>query len=328
VTQNTASRLNRAQDTVTFLEQQIADVKPQLEKVDDQIRHYRITHKGSLPEELDTNLREMEQSRMLLGRISEMVSAASSRRRSMIQESVIGAHRDPSDDLSRALIDARSRYTGKHPELVRLEQEHKQAMARRKAEDRKALAAATTSPMAMESSREIAQMRATIGGLSKQIGTYEKRVAETMKHSDELTGLVRAHSGLKDKFTGLSTRLFEAELALGLEKQFKGSRFTLVDRAVPPSMASKPNKPELYAIAMVVSLLFSLGIAVLRESMDRSVHDPKSVRAAFGDLPVLACVPRIGRVSRNGHASPTLVASSHWGQSGVASLARPSPHKA
>ncbi|MEA2444964.1 MAG: tyrosine-protein kinase, partial [Thermoleophilales bacterium] len=69
---------------------------------------------------------------------------------------------------------------------------------------------------------------------------------------------------------------------------------TLADAAPLPKTPARP-KPTLYTmVAAVLALALGIGLAFLRERLDRRLRTQEDVEAAF-DKPVLARVPRRGR---------------------------------
>ena len=303
------ARMARAQDTVGFLTTELAKVEPPMLTAEKALRHFRLENKGALPEEVEANLREMDQSRLLLGRTQEVLSTMTARRRGLLADRHRTLRRDE-EEMGRQLLEARARYTQDHPELRRLKEEHAAAVARRKAKEKDVTAQVMSSPEVRDSEREIAELKATVGQLNKKAAMHAGRVSQAAKVSDELALLVHNYTQLRDRHTGLKTRLFEAQLALGLEERAKDARFAVASLARPPAEAARPNKPEMMLLALLGALLLSLSLAVVRESLDRSVRDPGEVRAAFSGVPVLACIPRMGRVRQLPAATLTALAKS------------------
>jgi uncharacterized protein involved in exopolysaccharide biosynthesis len=289
------TRVARSRDAVAYLSAELAKVEPPMLAAERDLRQFRLANKGWLPEEVETNLREMDQSRLLLGRSQEVLATLTARRRSHLVERQRTLRHDE-EELQKQLLEARSRYTPDHPEVRRLEAEHASAVSRRKRQEGEVTQQVLNSPEVRDSDREIADIKASIGQLQKKATLHADRVAKTAKISDQLALLLHNYTQLRDRHQTLKTRLFEAELALGLETRAKDARFAVAGLARPPAEPVRPNKPEMGMLALLASLLVSLSVAVVRESLDRSVRDPGEVRAAFGPVPVLACVPRMGRV--------------------------------
>jgi polysaccharide biosynthesis transport protein len=71
----------------------------------------------------------------------------------------------------------------------------------------------------------------------------------------------------------------------------------LVQAAEPPEKASSPQLKRNVAVGIFLGLLLAVGLALLREQLDRRVKDLDDVAGVF-DLPVLATIPESRAISR------------------------------
>jgi len=69
----------------------------------------------------------------------------------------------------------------------------------------------------------------------------------------------------------------------------------IITRATRPLFKSSPRTKLILAFGGAVGLLFGIGLAFLRHSMDSSVQSARQLRERLG-LPVLAQVPRFGKI--------------------------------
>ena len=72
----------------------------------------------------------------------------------------------------------------------------------------------------------------------------------------------------------------------------------VIEKAVEPIYPSKPKRRIIFMLSAVLGVFFGLGIALLREYMDNSVHTTDDV-ARFIDVPVLGSLPRLRGVKKN-----------------------------
>ena len=73
-----------------------------------------------------------------------------------------------------------------------------------------------------------------------------------------------------------------------------GATLSVADRAPEPSVPARP-KPTLYMlVAAILGLAIGLGVAFLRDRLDRRLRTSDDVEERF-DAPVLARIPRLGR---------------------------------
>ena len=111
------------------------------------------------------------------------------------------------------------------------------------------------------------------------------------------------------KYEDLSRKVMEANVALGLEKEQKGERFTLIDPARLPEKPFKPNRLAIGLIGLVLGIGTGVGFAALREFSDQSIHSPLDL-AKVSPLPLLVSVPTILTPHGSGEAAIQAVV---WG---------------
>ena len=69
-----------------------------------------------------------------------------------------------------------------------------------------------------------------------------------------------------------------------------------VTAAALPQSPESPNRGKLILLSLALALALGLGAAVVREYLDRSIRDARSLQEEF-DVPVLAEIPRLDRVA-------------------------------
>ncbi len=104
----------------------------------------------------------------------------------------------------------------------------------------------------------------------------------------------------KQLYDGLLQKLKEASITAGL----RSSNIRVVDPALVPTVASRPQKARNILLGFLVGLVGGIGLAIFREYLDNTVKSPDEVEALTG-LPSLAVVPSLpglgnskGRLSR------------------------------
>jgi capsular exopolysaccharide synthesis family protein len=104
----------------------------------------------------------------------------------------------------------------------------------------------------------------------------------------------------KKLYDGLLQKLKEASITAGL----RSSNIRVVDPALAPGTASRPQKARNILLGFLVGLVGGVGLVIFREYLDNTVKSPDEVEALTG-LPSLAVVPSLpglgkphGRLSR------------------------------
>ncbi|WP_225784951.1 polysaccharide biosynthesis tyrosine autokinase [Xenophilus sp. Marseille-Q4582] len=127
--------------------------------------------------------------------------------------------------------------------------------------------------------RQIGALRQEIEGLNQRVG----RMPTIQQDALRLERDVRVNSELYQS-------LQNNALQLRLVKEGKIGNVRLLDPAVQPRRAVKPQQPLVLAAALALGLLGGIGVAVLRARLQRGVHDPMEIEAHTG-LSVYATVP-------------------------------------
>ncbi|MBZ5502683.1 MAG: polysaccharide biosynthesis tyrosine autokinase [Acidobacteriia bacterium] len=92
----------------------------------------------------------------------------------------------------------------------------------------------------------------------------------------------------KQLYDGLLQKLKEASITAGL----RSSNIRIVDPALAPTVASRPQKARNILLGFLVGLVGGIGLAIFREYLDNTVKSPDEVEALTG-LPSLAVVPAL-----------------------------------
>jgi capsular polysaccharide biosynthesis protein len=77
-----------------------------------------------------------------------------------------------------------------------------------------------------------------------------------------------------------------------MERRQKGEQFKVIDPARLPEKPFSPNVPKILLIGLMAAIGAGIGLALLREQMDRSFHDAEDVEMTLG-IKVLANIPKI-----------------------------------
>lgn len=315
IDQNLKVRESQAMGTSDFLDSELLSMRQRLEQVEERIKEYRRTFMGELPEQLSTNLRILDRLQEDLNdrqqsirearvRLAEL-NSASSRPQQVV---VIGNEQQRSEDgtslaeLQAQLETLSSRYTGKHPDILRLKKLIAEMEAKQQSEaadnNRKGQPSvpANLPPelrrQILESRREIQVAEGEIENLRKQIAAYQKRVEDTPKREQELLSLRRDYQNIQASYESLLSRKLEADIAVNMERKQKGEQFRIVDPARVPEKPVEPNVKRLFFMVVAGGLALGGGIAFLLEYVDTSFRKPDEIESLY-ELPVLTSIPTI-----------------------------------
>jgi uncharacterized protein involved in exopolysaccharide biosynthesis len=211
------------------------------------------------------------------------------------------------DQMRAQLENLLSRYTERHPDVVRLKarilelERQAQAKAQRESDGDADSQAAPNQPVLLspqyrtqytEITQEMRRLEADVADTKRQIATYQARVENTPKREQELLSLRRDYQNIQTTYDSLLARKLEAEIAVNMERKQKGEQFRILDPAKQPQKPVKPDMRKLFIMIVGAGLAIGGGIIFLLEYLDNSFKRPEDIEADL-ELPVLCFVPQI-----------------------------------
>lgn len=198
--------------------------------------------------------------------------------------------------LSHELTSTKQKYSVTHPDVVRLESEVRATRAML-LDNREAEKLATTpdNPAYLQLQAQldsvdadIESLRKTHSDLEKSLADYQQRILHSPGVEKEYKMLMRDYENAWNQYRTLKGKQMDAQLALTLESERKGEKFTLIE---PPVKAEKPIKPNRIAI-LVIGLLLALGggfgVAILLEKIDDAIYDRRSIVMLLKTEPLIS----------------------------------------
>ncbi len=311
VAQNDAMRSGEAVKTTQFLKAQLEEARRQLDVQEGRLRAYTSAHNGELPQQVDMNLATLERLNTQLRLISEQQIRTLEQRQRLLesippagsQAARLSASDSPTADLlnqkKQDLSEMESRFTSKHPDVLRLKQEivaleatqekpaaatPEDAMAAGQARGRAAVLANLDAELEKQK-REEESLRAIIAGT-------EKRLESVPARQQDYALISRDHQAAQELYNSLLTRYGEAQVSESMETDRSGERFRVLEAAIPPSDPSAPNRVRLLMMGLILALVIAFVAILAVEQFDSSFHSVEEVRQ-FTMIPVLAAIPRI-----------------------------------
>ena len=205
--------------------------------------------------------------------------------------------------LQGELAVARTKYKPTHPEIQWLEQELQ--MARKEAAElrqqpesaREELLNADPAYQQAITDRNLTQLRIrslqqTESQLQRDIVRYQARIEASPMVEQQLASLNREYDLERENHKQLSARHQAAISQEQIARSRGGERFSVLYGAYLPDGPDSPNRLRILLMSIAAGLGLGIGLAFLREFLDRSVRDARVLQANF-DVPVLAEIPRI-----------------------------------
>jgi polysaccharide chain length determinant protein (PEP-CTERM system associated) len=319
IDQNLKVREAQAVGTSNFLDGELNGMKIRLIRFEENLKKYREKFMGELPEQLETNLRILDNIQAQI--IERQLGLRDEKNSLIVLETRISGLRNlnvPSggvqegtesplslDSMKEQLADLENRYTHQHPDVIRLKK--KIANLEKKYDQETLVKLGETPPDLSTPRREpidenmrqlenkrigIKRLEAIISDLSSQMIIYQKRVENTPKREQELMSLNRDYSNIRQTYNSLLNRKLESEIAVNMEKKQKGEQFRILDPAKLPERPVSPNMNKLLLLSLAAGLGIGAGLIFLLEYLDTSFATPKDIESHLG-CAVLAVVPEI-----------------------------------
>ncbi len=329
INENTQLREQEGLGTSNFIEDQLNTVRVELEKLEQQLKIFRETHMGGLPEQLDANLRTLDrlqeehnqkqetlrEARKMLVLLNEQIIQTENFQQFPSYSST-GSRVSENDpyvrlqNMKQELEDLKSRYTEFHPDVVKLKvminsfeekiidnKDNKDAKtaSSEKTENINIVHVERISSLNQQRNAtrfEIEKLESDIQNLTSQTAHYQKLLDETPKRELELISLSRDYQNMKENYASLLEKKLQANLAVNLETTKKSEQFRIIDHAGIPYKPSEPDMKKLFMLILFAGLGLGGGLVFVLEFFDSSVKNVKDLESEL-DVPVLSSIPRI-----------------------------------
>ena len=306
LTENLQVRQRQTSETSAFLEEEAQRVKSQLDDLEKKISAFKEIHINSLPEMIQVNIRSLDNYQSSVERIDEQARMLKEREGYLETQLASIPETENTEkqrlrQLELELVDLQTRFTEDYPDVKKMQREiaelNKRMAEKSLIPDNQKEVPDNAAYITLAS--QLSSTRAEIKSLSQQkvdlqskVDTYRQRIENTPKIEQEYNNLVLDRGNTQAKYEDLLRKTMEANVAMGLEKEQKGERFTLIDPARLPEKPFKPNRLAIILIGAVLGVGAGVGFAALREFSDQAIHNPEGL-ASVSALPVLVSIPDI-----------------------------------
>src|SRR5687768_13062199 len=322
IEQNLQVREQQAMGTKSFMTAEAARLRKELEEQEAVVNQYKAANRFELPDQLDGNLRTLEQLRRGSEASNQRLTALQERKgilqKQTVESDILGVDllggilsaptegggQNVQVQMRKKELDALlQRYSVKHPDVVRLKKEIESLEADKRDTAGVKPATATTSstgnPLKQVLQTQISDIDAEINALRTQrdqiraqIGTLQSRVDMTPIRAIELSKISRGYEITLRKYQDLLGKSLESELSENMEKKQKGEQFQILDPANFPLKPVRPNRPLILLIGLLAGLGGGFGLAFLWDNLDTSFKRSEDVNA-YVNVPLLATIPAL-----------------------------------
>jgi polysaccharide chain length determinant protein (PEP-CTERM system associated) len=322
IEQNLQDREQQVIGTKSFVNAEADRLRKDLEEQEAVVNQYKSSHLYEMPEQLNTNLRTLEQLQREQESIAQRMTALQERKgvlqKQAVESDILGL--DILGGLPGTLADGGTqnlqigmkkkelegllqRYSGKHPDVARLRKEiellERESLATTSASAKTPISQSSANPLKQVLESQIADiesevhaLRAQMERVRSQIGLIKERVDNTPLRAIELSKISRGYDITLRKFQDLLAKGLESEVSENLEKKQKGEQFEIIDPANIPLKPVRPNRLVIVMAGLVFGLGGGVGLALLLDTLDRSFKHADEIQA-FVNVPLLATLPAL-----------------------------------
>jgi protein tyrosine kinase modulator len=320
IDENLKVREAQAMGTTNFLDDELNNIRTQLEELEEALRVFREKFMGEFPEQLETNLRILDRlqeqliekqknlrnvKNILIAFERQMLELQNMQNDSSMFSTdglvEFGTEGSTSvDQLRDQLSVLKSRYTDKHPDVMRIKKmiaELEDQTDQELSESGEGVFSGNNhqklqTEQRNEITKEIKSLEADISKIQEQITIYQRRVENTPKREQELLSLKRDYANVKGTYDSLLKAKLEAAISVNMEKKQKGEQFRVIDPARLPKKIIKPDMNRLFVLTLAAGLAVGCGLVFLLEHFDTSFRRPEDIDSLLG-VPVIAILPSV-----------------------------------
>jgi polysaccharide biosynthesis transport protein len=200
------------------------------------------------------------------------------------------------------LNEALQRYGEKHPEVQRLRRQLDEMKAQMDAAPAPSItppAGPPDNPMYLQLQNQLADADSQLRGLNERataldanIAELQKRILQTPTVEAEYSSLQSQHQVALQRYQNFKDKEADAQVAETMEQQSKGETFSVIEPPQYPDVPERPNRRLLMAVGVFMTIMLAVAAMVAIDMLDPRIYEPKSLMAAFGEMP-LATVPYI-----------------------------------
>lgn len=299
--------------TQEFLDNQLTDLKRQLDAAEQQLTQFELQNRGFLPgpgsyeedlhnargllSQLQAERTQADELRTQLnGQLSQVTQGTNE------QDTALAQRIARIEELKRTIDDLLTRYTENHPDVIVT----KRLLEREEAELEKAGGVEALSQggglgqMTYDQLRlQIAQQSATVTALDQRIGQTQAEIAKLESLVAQIPEIVTRHTQLsreyaiiRDNYGALSQRSSAAQFAEEVDTKTQPVQFRVVEPPNVPATPSGPDRPLLQSGVLAGGIATGAAFCVLLGLIAGTINNTARL-AELSQRPVIGTVTRL-----------------------------------
>ncbi|WP_454279628.1 XrtA system polysaccharide chain length determinant [Sphingomonas sp. Marseille-Q8236] len=312
VESNLVGDRNNTNQSLAFLDKQLADRQKQLQIAEARRAQYQNQFLGGLPGTGSVADR-IGLARSQMAQVDSDLAAAQSSF-AAVQGQLAGTPRSVSDGggvavspararlatIQGQLADARARgYTENHPDVVALKNQLAAAQAAVRAEPAGAAAGGQPNPlymslqsMAAEKQAQLASLKIRKSQLQNDLDRLNASLSSDPEAAAQQGANDRDYQVLKDSYDQLLRQREQVALRGQAQNQTDAMRFSLIDPPTYPRAPTSPNRILLLSMVFAAGLGLGIGSAFALSKLRQTFTTPQSLQRTMG-MPVIGAIGEV-----------------------------------
>lgn len=301
-------RQSEAGETAEFFESEVRRLSDELSEKSAAIVAFKEANKNALPEELDYRLERQGQLQERLNLAARDRAALNEQRNRLmavgtatgVQPPALTPQQQQLQALQNELNSALSIYSESNPRVKMLRAQIQSLKASITPGEE---AGPADDPMQTMVDLQVAEIDSRIEFLDQDIARAEDELRElriaiekTPQNAIRLEALERDYERIQGQYDSAVQSLAQAKVGESIEYQGRGERITVIERAIPPSLPSSPNRKLVAGGGLLLGAALAAVFFVLMELLNRTIRRPVDLTRGLGIQP-LATIPYIERES-------------------------------
>jgi len=299
IQKNEQAKEQIAAQTTAVLQQRADQLKEQADLLGGKLNEFKRRHAGEMPESISFNLEQIYRLNGQLDEVNAKISVLEDRERN--PESPVGSFRpqgsagqnadDPWNRLSQLraqLMQLRTRYSEKHPDVIKTRKEIQQLEAQ--------LGGAGGQSGANAASARESELKKYIrqrDDLQRKIAEFTRRNQVAPLLGTEYSRLSTDYDNAMRQYNDARMKLSEKRVVKNLEEAQLGERVILIDPPVVPQQPERSQRGKILLAGFFLSLFCGLFASVVAENLDHSIKSAEQLQR-ITKLPVLTVMPLMG----------------------------------
>lgn len=313
ISENLEVRQAQSEETTKFLESQLEEARKTLADQEQKVREYKDRHLGELPTQLQSNLQILGGMQAQLQAEEDALSTA--KQQNAYLQSLLGQYRTVQapakgadgaptgvaaldlqlDTLNHQLADLKSRYTDRHPDVRKVEEEIAGTQKMRDqlvANPKSATGQGSAGPGSGVKDPAVSQLQSQLQANQLEISNRERAVADMKSkigasqghlnqepvREQELSDLSRGYEQSQANYDDLLKKKNESERATSMELRQEGEHFRIIDPPSLPVTPYSPNRLKLCGVGLFAGIVVGGIFTAGAELMDDRLYTEKELK--------------------------------------------------